>query len=92
VLKVPTATAITYTTLRKTLKPVLDTVKSPGFFKPRERHTKAQSSFFFNFKFIVFEKSLMKSVVGHKPMCKMKMRLDVKWGVMGKGSEKLSEK
>jgi hypothetical protein len=34
----------------------------------------------------------MKSVVGHKPMCKMKMRLDVKWGVMGKGPEKLSEK
>jgi len=28
----------------------------------------------------------------HKPMCKMKMRLDVKWGVMGKGPEKLSEK
>jgi hypothetical protein len=25
-------------------------------------------------------------------MCKMKMRLNVKWGVMGKGPEKLSEK
>jgi hypothetical protein len=28
-----------------------DTVKSPGFFKPRERHTKVQSSFFFFFFF-----------------------------------------
>jgi len=29
----------------------LDTMKSPGFFKPRERHTKAQSNFFYK-KFI----------------------------------------
>jgi len=34
-----------------------DTVKSPGFFKPRERHRKAQSSFFFNFKNLLFLKS-----------------------------------
>jgi hypothetical protein len=29
-----------------------DTVKFPGFFKPRETHTKAQSSFFFNLLFL----------------------------------------
>jgi len=34
-----------------------DIVKSPGFFKPRERHTKAQSNFFFFFFNLLFLKS-----------------------------------
>jgi len=33
-------------------------VKSPGFFKPRERHTKAQSSFFIYLFILLFLKSL----------------------------------
>jgi hypothetical protein len=32
----------------------LDTVKSPGFFKPRETHTKAQSSYFYFYFYLFF--------------------------------------
>ncbi len=40
------------------------TVKSPSFFKPRETHTKAQSSYFyFYFIYFLWQKSVEKSPV-----------------------------